>query len=162
MRLLRADPHRHAVLTERAGPATLQTLSDTDACEVVAGLHARLHVPAMPQLSSAAEELGRWLDEQARTRTTVPRRLVDQAQVLGRDLLAAGSGTEVVLHGNLHVTTVRAADRAASLRRAELPAPFLASSSSACVRSSLILAKSAGVKICIRTHQRNVPEVSAV
>lgn len=110
VRLLRADPHRHAVLTERAGPATLQTLSDTDACEVVAGLYARLHVPAMPQLPSATDALRCWLDDAGHVGTAVPRRLIDQAQILGRDLLSDGT-TEVVMHGNLHFTTVRAADR---------------------------------------------------
>ncbi|MEH3140598.1 MAG: aminoglycoside resistance protein [Mycobacterium kyogaense] len=112
VRLLRADPHRHAVLTERAGPATLETLDDTEACEVVAGLYARLHVAAMPQLRSTADTLRRWLDDAGHAGTAVPRRLVDQAQSLARDLLADGDATEVVLHGNLHVSSVRAADRA--------------------------------------------------
>ncbi|TRW77597.1 aminoglycoside resistance protein [Mycolicibacterium sp. 018/SC-01/001] len=112
VRLLRADPHRHAVLTERAGPTTLETLDDTGACEVVAGLYARLHVPAMPQLASAADTLRGWLDDAGHAGTAVPRRLVDQARSLARDLLADGDATEVVLHGNLHFTSVRAADRA--------------------------------------------------
>lgn len=111
VRLLRADPHRHAVLTERSGPATLEAVSDTAACEVVAGLYARLHVPAMPQLPSAADALRCWLDDASPASHTVPRRLIDQAHILGRELLADGEAAEVVLHGNLHVATVRAADR---------------------------------------------------
>ncbi|MBX7450417.1 aminoglycoside phosphotransferase family protein [Mycolicibacterium sp. 3033] len=122
VRLLRADPHRHVVLTERAGPATLDALSDTAACEVVANLYARLHVPAMPQLPSATEELGRWLDDAPPVSPTVPRRLVEQAHALGRDLLAGGADAEVVLHGNLHTATVRAADRTPWLAVDPLPA----------------------------------------
>ncbi|MEW5808863.1 MAG: aminoglycoside phosphotransferase family protein [Actinomycetota bacterium] len=111
VRLLRADPHRHAVLTERTGPDTLRTLTDTQACEVVAKLSARLHVPAMPQLASATDDLRRWLADTAKPSAAagVPRRLVEQAQALARDLLA--DGDEVVLHGNLHFASVRAADR---------------------------------------------------
>ncbi|MCG7592471.1 aminoglycoside phosphotransferase family protein [Mycobacterium sp. PSTR-4-N] len=121
VRLLRADPHRHVVLTERAGPATLDTMRDTDACEVVAGLYTRLHVPSMPQLPSATQELGRWLDDAPPVSPTVPRRLVEQAHALGRDLLADGKGAEVVLHGNLHTATVRAADRTPWLAVDPLP-----------------------------------------
>ena len=62
VRLLRADPHERVLLTERVAPTTLDTLPDTRACEIVAGLYARLHVPALPQLASATAELGRWAD----------------------------------------------------------------------------------------------------
>jgi streptomycin 6-kinase len=41
----------------------------------------------------------------------VPRRLVEQARTLARDLLADGDGAQVVLHGNLHFASVRAAER---------------------------------------------------
>lgn len=110
VRLLRADPHRHAVLIERTGPATLESVSDTAACEVVAGLYAHLHVQAMPQLPSATDALHQWLDDPTPTSHAVPRRLIDQSKILGRDLLADVT-TEVVLHGNLHSTSVRSADR---------------------------------------------------
>ena len=45
MRLLSADPHRWALLLERLHPTDLDSLAVLEACEVVAGLYARLHVP---------------------------------------------------------------------------------------------------------------------
>ena len=50
VRLLRADPRRRAMLLERLEDRTLDTLDAIEACEVVAGLYGRLHVPAPPQL----------------------------------------------------------------------------------------------------------------
>ncbi len=50
VQLLRADPHRCALLLERLHPEDLTDLWDVEACEIVGGLYARLHVPAPPQL----------------------------------------------------------------------------------------------------------------
>lgn len=52
VRLLRADPPHRVVLLERLRPRSLETLPDVEACEVVAGLYERLHVPPLPQLRS--------------------------------------------------------------------------------------------------------------
>src|ERR1700735_285518 len=60
VRLLSADPHQHAVLLERLRPEHLDTPWDVEACEVVAGLYRRLHVPAMPQLASVTSHVERW------------------------------------------------------------------------------------------------------
>lgn len=111
VRLLRADPHRRALLLERAGPATAGALSDVDACEVVAGLYRRLHVPAMPQLPTLGSQLERWIaDFSALARNApLPHRLVDQAIALCHDLAALPA--DHVLHGNLHYDKVLAADR---------------------------------------------------
>src|SRR3954452_1490365 len=46
--LLRADPRRWALLLERLHSEDLTELWDLEACEVVAGLYGRLHVPALP------------------------------------------------------------------------------------------------------------------
>lgn len=111
VRLLRADPHRRALLLERAGPDDLETAWDVDACEAVAALYSRLHVPAMPQLPSLTTLLAQWsADFGGLPRSApIPHRLVEQAAALCRDL----TGTEErVLHGNLHYGTVLAADRA--------------------------------------------------
>lgn len=110
-RLLRADPHRHAVLLERLQPQSLHTVDDTAACETVAQLYRRLHVPAMPQLRSLTDLLGDWADEFAALPRSapIPHRLVEQATTLCRDL--AVQPADHVLHGNLHYGNVLAADR---------------------------------------------------
>jgi streptomycin 6-kinase len=111
VRLLRADPHRRALLLERLRPATLDDVFDVDACEAVAALFSRLHVPAMPQLPSLPSFLEQWADEFAALprSAAVPHRLVEQAATLCRDL--AASRADRVLHGDLHYGHVLAADR---------------------------------------------------
>jgi streptomycin 6-kinase len=110
-RLLRADPHRRAVLLERLYAESLTGLSDVEACEVVAGLYRRLHVPAMPQLRSLTTLLGQWADDFAALPRSapIPHRLVEQAVGLCRDL--AAEPADRVLHGDLHYANVLAAER---------------------------------------------------
>jgi streptomycin 6-kinase len=111
VRLLRADPHRAALLLERLQPESLVGLSDVDACEVVAGLHRRLHIPAMPQLPTLASLLEQWADDFASLPRSapIPHRLVEQAIGLCREL--ARDRGDRVLHGDLHYGNVLAADR---------------------------------------------------
>jgi streptomycin 6-kinase len=111
VRLLSADPPHHALLLERLRPESLGTLPDVDACEAVAGLYRRLHVPTLPQLRTLTPYLEQWIrDFEALPRSApIPHRLVEQAIALGRDL-AVEPGTSVV-HGNLHYENVLAADR---------------------------------------------------
>ena len=113
VRLLRADPHRHAVLLERLRPQTLHTLSDVAACEVVAGLYQRLHVAPLPQLSSLTTIVAQWAQEVdgLPRSAALPRRLIEQAVASGRDLTAGSATTDVLLHGDLHYGSVLAADR---------------------------------------------------
>lgn len=110
-RLLRADPHRRALLLERLRPETLENVSDVNACDVVAGLYRRLHVPVMPQLPTLSSLLAQWADEFAALprSAAVPHRLVEQAVTLCRDL--STEPDSVVLHGNLHYGNVLAANR---------------------------------------------------
>jgi len=64
----------------------LTDLWDLEACEIVAGLYPRLHVPAPPQLRSLTSYVARWaadLDDLPRN-APVPRRLVEQASALVR------------------------------------------------------------------------------
>jgi streptomycin 6-kinase len=111
VRLLSADPPRHALLLERLHTETLATLRDVDACEVVARLYRRLHVPALPQLPTLTEYLEAWSGQfEALPRSApIPHRLVEQATALAREL--ADQPTDTVVHGNLHYDNVLAADR---------------------------------------------------
>jgi streptomycin 6-kinase len=111
VRLLRADPHRRALLLERLRAESLNGLFDLTACEIVADLYRRLHVSAMPQLPSLTSLLDQWADDFAALPRSapVPHRLVSQATGLCRELSTIPA--EVVLHGDLHYDNVLAADR---------------------------------------------------
>jgi streptomycin 6-kinase len=91
----------------------LSGLWDLEACEVVAGLYGRLHVPAPPQLRPLTSYVDRWSTQLAALPRSapVPRRLVDQAAALGRDLVADPASVGTMIHGDLHYENVLAADR---------------------------------------------------
>ena len=112
VRLLRADPPERTVLVERLHSQSLLDLPDIEACQIMAGLYNRLHVPPMPQLRSATADLERWSSvfEQLPRDAPIPRRLVEQASALSRDL-SADSTADVVLHGDLHYGKVLRGDR---------------------------------------------------
>lgn len=111
--LLRADPRRRAMLLERLHREDLTDLWDVEACEVVAGLYARLHVPAPPQLRPLTSYVDRWnagLEAMAGD-APMPRRLVEQAIGLARAFLTEEAGAGRLLHGDLHYGNVLAGDR---------------------------------------------------
>ena len=110
VRLQRADPHRRALLLDWLPGGDLRDAWDVEACEVVAGLYGRLHVPALPQLRTVASYVGRWLAEleDLGRDVPVPRRYVEQALSLGRDLVVPDAGADVVVHGDLHYANVLA------------------------------------------------------
>ena len=114
VRLLRADPHRFALLLERADLGRdLHALPVVEACAVVAGLYGRLHRPPLPQLDRLSALAGRWAEELVvlRDSTLAPRRFVDQAIGLALDF-AVDSGTDIaLLHGDLHYGNVLAGGR---------------------------------------------------
>lgn len=112
VRLLSADPPRHALLLERLRPAGPHTA--VEACEAAAELYGRLHVPALPQLRSLASCVADWLhDFEALPRSApVPHRMVEQATALARDLTTGTDGADRVLHGDLHYGHLLSADRA--------------------------------------------------
>jgi len=114
VRLLRADPRRSALLLERVGPEDLTGVWDLEACEVVAGLYGLLHVPALPQLRTLTSYVERWSADLAGLPrgAPVPRRLVEQATALGRDLVRDPASVGTIIHGDLHYANVLAADRA--------------------------------------------------
>ena len=123
VRLLRADPRRHALLLERLHPEDLGDLWDLEACEVLAGLYARLHVRAPASLPTLAERLEPRVEAlTALPRSApLPRRLVEQAVALARDLLGDPQAAGTLVHGDLHFATVLAGDREPWLAGDPLP-----------------------------------------
>ncbi|GAA4802051.1 aminoglycoside phosphotransferase family protein [Nocardioides caeni] len=106
VRLLRADPGRRALLLERLDRVDLTDAWDQEACEVVAGLYADLHVAPLPQLRPQASYVERWAEALRRDahEVPVPRRLVDQTLSLARDLCQEEPRS--VIHGDLHYANV--------------------------------------------------------
>jgi streptomycin 6-kinase len=113
VRLLRADPHRWAMLLERLRPDDLRGLWDVQACEIVGGLYGRLHVPAPPQLRTLSVQAARWADELAALGRSapVPHRLVDQARSLARAFAVDPLTDGTLVHTDLHYENVLAAER---------------------------------------------------
>lgn len=109
--LLRADPHRSALLLERLGPEDLTERWDLEACEVVGELYGRIHVPAPPQVPSLAAQLERWTERLRRASGGLPPRLIEQAVALGVDLAADPRTTGTLIHTDLHYENVLAAER---------------------------------------------------
>jgi streptomycin 6-kinase len=111
VRLLRADPHRRALLLERLERRDLTQVPDLEACRIVADLYPRLHRPAPPQLASVTSRVTRWLDELAAQPgdIPIPARHRHQALSLGRDLLADPGRDRRIIHGDLHHQNVLAA-----------------------------------------------------
>lgn len=111
--LLRADPHRYALLLERLHSEDLRDLWDVEACAVVGGLYERLHVPAPPQLVTLSSCVARWSSELTGLPrdAPLPRRLVEQAVALGRSFAGDEATDGRLLHTDLHYANVLAADR---------------------------------------------------
>lgn len=111
VRLLRADPHRRAMLLERLDRRDLTEVWDLEACEIVAGLYPRLHVPALPQLATVTSYVERWLESLAAQPRDIPipHRYREQALSLGRDLVADPASVGRIIHGDLHYANVLAA-----------------------------------------------------
>ncbi|MFB9311826.1 aminoglycoside phosphotransferase family protein [Nocardioides plantarum] len=111
--LLRADPRRSLMLLERLSTTDLTDAWDVEACETVAGLYRRLHVPAPPQLRRLSSYVGEWVDRLAGLPrdAPVPHRLVEQAVSLGRALASDEATDGTMIHTDLHYANVLAADR---------------------------------------------------
>ena len=109
VQLLRADPHRRALLLERAHPEDLADHWDVEACEIVGALYQRLHVPAPPQLPRLSEEVLRWTERL--TGAPLPRRMVEQARGLATAFATDERTDGRLLHTDLHYGHVLAGDR---------------------------------------------------
>lgn len=114
VKLMRADPHRCALLMERLDPEDLTSLPSLDACQVVAGLYADLHVAASPEfrtLSSLCEQWSERLTAISR-HPALPRRYVDRAARLTRELAADPLTDGRIIHTDLHYYNVLRGERA--------------------------------------------------
>ena len=111
--LLRADPHRSAMLLERLHPEDLTGVAELEACEIVAGLYAKIHVAALPQLRTLTSYVERWAAELAElpANAPIPHRLVEQAISLSADFVADPASIGTMIHGDLHYENVLAGDR---------------------------------------------------
>jgi len=109
VQLLRADPHRFALLLERLHPEDLTDVWDVQACEIVAGLYERLHIPAPLQLPRLSNEVQRWTERLVDA--PLPRRLVEQTVALSRAFASDEATDGRLLHTDLHYGHVLAGDR---------------------------------------------------
>jgi streptomycin 6-kinase len=111
--LLRADPHRRAMLLERLHPRDLTTVGDDEACEVVARLYRRIHVPALPQLHTVTSYVERWAADlhALPADAPIPRRMREQCLSLARDFVGDPASVGSIVHGDLHHMNVLAGDR---------------------------------------------------
>ncbi|MGV1009009.1 MAG: aminoglycoside phosphotransferase family protein [Dermatophilaceae bacterium] len=111
VRLLRADPHRFALLLERLdADRDLDGMPVEPACAVIGGLLRTLRVPAPPQVPRLTAYTDR-LVERLASSPQVPRRFADQARRLAGELTAT-ERPPVLLHTDLHYTNVLAGRRA--------------------------------------------------
>ena len=119
VRLYRADPARRALLLERLATGNLNDEWDLAACETVAGLYSRLHVPAPRRLKPLSGFVSGWLDSMAADagELPVPPRLVEQALTLGRELVADPDCDGRVIHGDLHYENVLSTDATSAAAR---------------------------------------------
>jgi streptomycin 6-kinase len=122
-RLLRADPRRRAMLVERLHGRDSADEPVLAACETVASLYERLHVPAPPQLVPLTRHVERWTDDLERLPrdAPLPRRIVEQAVRLGRSFVDDAASVGRLVHTDLHYGNVLAADRAPWLAIAPKP-----------------------------------------
>lgn len=106
--LLRADPHRRALLLDRLDQDRLVDVDVDEACEHVAATYADLHVPATPQYPTLSGTAARWAAQLAELprSSPLPRRLVEQATSLARDLAADAATDGTLIHFDLHYDNV--------------------------------------------------------
>jgi streptomycin 6-kinase len=114
VKLLAADPARDAMILERLDPAIdLETsaVPVDEACEVIAGILAQLHVPAPPQLRTLSDFAAEQVDKLAAARDRLPRRFIERARHLVAGLSAEPDCNATMLHTDLHFGNVLAGTR---------------------------------------------------
>ena len=111
VRLLRADPRRHLLLTAWADPEDdLRALDPYDAGTAVGALLAALHRAPIPQPPQLQDLAPRWLADLDRPAVVaaVPRRFVEQVRAWTPGLVDPTEAGAVLLHGDLRPAHVRA------------------------------------------------------
>lgn len=106
VRLYRADPARFGILLERLHDRDLHRLDIDAACEVVGDLLSALGRPAHPRVAPLAEYAERQAAELACAPPVLPRRYLDQAMALARELAARPPAEARLLHTDLHYGNV--------------------------------------------------------
>ncbi|EWT00328.1 kinase [Intrasporangium oryzae NRRL B-24470] len=112
VRLIRADPGRFAILLERLETRDLTGVDIDEACEVIGDLLATLRRPAHPRVPSLATWATLKATQLHDAPPVIPRRYLDQASALARELVARPPAEERLLHTDLHYENVLAARRA--------------------------------------------------
>jgi streptomycin 6-kinase len=112
VRLVAADPSRGAMLLEPLDPTQDLLSVDVDtACEVVGSLLRRLNVPAPPGLRTLSDHATTHVTALARHEGGLPRRMVERATALVRDLTGDPDCDASIVHTDLHFENVLAARR---------------------------------------------------
>jgi streptomycin 6-kinase len=112
VRLLAAEPSSWAMLLERLDARHDLTSEPVEtACAVIGELLRRLGSPALPQLPRLSDHAGRQVGHAAGGAHGIPRRLLEQAGSLARDLVADPEVDARLVHTDLHYENVLAADR---------------------------------------------------
>jgi streptomycin 6-kinase len=114
VKLLRADPRRYALLLERLDLEDLTAIPTLDACEIVAELYADLHVTASPEFRTLSSLCARWSGRlSAISRNpALPRRYVERAAALTRELAVDPLTDGRIIHTDLHYYNVLRGERA--------------------------------------------------
>ncbi len=106
VRLLRADPHRWALLLERLDPTDLTAIDLLEGCEVIGRLMRTLDRPSLPQLTTLSSTAAEWATLCRNGSPSVPRRFTDQAASLVRDLTTDHDVDGRLIHQDLHFANV--------------------------------------------------------
>lgn len=111
VRLFRADPARFALLLERLHSRDLRTVEQTEACEIIGGLLRTLRTPAHPRVPLLSEWALRQAEVLRASEPVIPRRYLDQAASLARELVERAPSESWLLHTDLHYENVLGAYR---------------------------------------------------
>lgn len=107
VRLLRADPHRFALLLERLDPGSDLAAEPIDeACRALGGLLTQLSVPALARTPTLSAYAARQAADPGPGREVLPRRFVEQARHLAAQLSTDPGVDARLLHTDLHFANV--------------------------------------------------------